>query len=171
VIDLPNKLSAEDRLDIQELFARYAWALDLGDPEGVVACFTEDCLFDHLWQGHVQGRENIMRALSELWYDRPSWWVGRQHLATHFLLERVDERTARARAFFSILQFNVYYRTNSVFGIGTWDNVCVKRDGIWLFKELHVNAWREADEIPWQGDRRAWEVPRAEPSAPAELPG
>ncbi len=158
MIDLKNKLPVEDRLDIHELFARYSWALDLGDPEGVLACFTEDCLFDHLWQGHVQGRENIVRALEELWYDRPGWWVGRQHLFDHLLIERRDDHTARVRSFFSILQFNVYYRKSFVFGLGTRDDICVKQDGVWRFKELHVKAWREADEIPWRGERRAWDV-------------
>ncbi len=158
MFDPSHKLPVEDRLDIQELFARYAWALDLGDAEGVLDCFTDDCLFDHLWQGKIQGRENITRALEELWYERPSWWVGRQHLANHFLIERQADDAARVRAFFSILQFNVYYRRNFVFGIGSWDNRCVKRDGIWRFKELHVNAWRDANEIPWLGNRRAWEV-------------
>ena len=51
MFDLKNKLPVEDRLDIQELFARYAWSLDLGDAEGVLSCFTDDGLFDHLWQG------------------------------------------------------------------------------------------------------------------------
>ncbi len=32
--------SVEDRIAIQDLIARYAWALDTGDVEGVVGCFT-----------------------------------------------------------------------------------------------------------------------------------
>jgi hypothetical protein len=104
-----QKLSAEDRLDIQELFARYAWALGLGDTEGVLSCFTKDGRFDHLWQGHVKGHVDMAKALQELWYSRPSWWVRRQHRANHFLIERVDDETANVRAFFSILRFNVDY--------------------------------------------------------------
>jgi hypothetical protein len=150
-----KKLPVEDRLDIQELFARYAWALDLGDADGVVSCFTEDGCLDHLWQGRLEGREGIRAALPELWYQRPSWWIGRQHLANHFLIEPEGEG-ARARAFFSILQFQVYYRTNFVFGVGTWDNYCVKRQGIWLFKEVQVKAWRDAKEIPWAGEMGAY---------------
>ncbi len=46
---IPNtKLSAEDRLDIMELFAKYAWAIDSGDAKGVLLCFAEDALLDHL---------------------------------------------------------------------------------------------------------------------------
>jgi SnoaL-like domain len=155
----PKKLSVEDRLDIQELFARYAWALDLGDPDGVVATFTEDGVLNHLWQGELRGHDAIRAALQELWYDRPSWWPGRQHLANHFLIEADGENAARVRAFFSILQYNVYYRTNFVFGVGTWDNRCVRSDdGVWRFSYVRINAWTDVSQIPWQGDARAWSV-------------
>ncbi len=148
------KLSAEDRLDIMEFFAKYAWAIDSGDAEGVLKCFAEDALFDHLWQGKMVGHEKIRRAFEELWYDRPSWWIGRQHLANHFVIEREGEG-ARVKAFFSILQYNVEYRTNFVFGIGTWDNFCVKRGGRWVFQSLKVNTWMDPNTVLWVGDDRA----------------
>jgi ketosteroid isomerase-like protein len=148
------KLSAEDRLDIMELFAKYAWAIDSGDAEGVLKCFAEDALLDHLWQGKMVGHEKIRRAFEELWYDRPSWWIGRQHLANHFVIEREGDG-ARVKAFFSILQYNVEYRTNFVFGIGTWDNFCVKRGGRWVFQSLKVNAWMDRNTVLWVGDSRA----------------
>ena len=37
-------LSIEDRIALQDLIAAYSWALDTGDAEGLVACFTEDCV-------------------------------------------------------------------------------------------------------------------------------
>lgn len=148
-----HRLSVEDRLDIQELFARYAWSLDFGDADGVVACFTPEGCLDHLWQGRLVGENAIRGALRELWYERPGW-IGRQHLANHILLERdeADRGPVRARAFFTIVQFDVDRRTSSVFGLGTWDNRCVKRDGAWLFELVQVKAWREAQEVPWMGD-------------------
>jgi hypothetical protein len=153
--DANTKLSVEDRLDIMELFAKYAWGIDTGNIEAVISCFAEDGYLDHLWQGKLQGREALRRAFEELWYDRPSWWVGRQHLANHFLIEREGEG-ARVKAFFSILQYNVDYRTNFVFGIGTWDNFCVKRDGKWMFKSVYINAWTGPDKVPWFGEKRAY---------------
>ena len=35
-------LSAADRLEIQEVTARYAWSLDTGDEEEFAACFCRD---------------------------------------------------------------------------------------------------------------------------------
>jgi len=153
--DASTKLSVEDRLDIMELFAKYAWGIDTGNIDAVVACFAEDGYLDHLWQGKLQGREKLRQAFEELWYDRPSWWIGRQHLANHFLIEREGEG-ARVKAFFSILQYNVDYRTNFVFGIGTWDNFCVKRNGQWVFKSVYINAWTGPDKVPWVGETRAY---------------
>ena len=151
----PKKLTADDRLDIQELFARYSWAIDLADPELAVSCFADDGYFDHLWQGRVQGHDAIIKNLEELWYDRQHWWFGRQHLFNHFLMTPETtpegEEGARVKSFFQIIQFNVDYGTNFVFGIGTRDDLCVKLDDKWLFKTLYVNAWVSRDTVPWKG--------------------
>jgi hypothetical protein len=153
---MSKKLTADDRLDIMDLFARYSWAIDLADPEMVVGCFAEDAYFDHLWQGRVQGHAAILKNLEELWYDRQHWWFGRQHLFNHFLMTSEatpeGEEGARVKSFYQILQFNVDYGTNFVFGIGTRDDTLVKRDGKWLFKTLYVNAWVSRDTVPWKGE-------------------
>ena len=39
----PVELSVADRIAIQDLIARYAWALDTGDVDSLVTCFTTDC--------------------------------------------------------------------------------------------------------------------------------
>ena len=152
---MADKLTAEDRLEIMELFARYAWGIDLADVDMVVSAFAEDAFFDHLWQGKVQGHAAILKNLEELWYDRQSWWYGRQHLFNHFIMEPLTldngEDGARVKSFFQIMQHNIDYGTNFVFGIGTRDDVCVKRNGKWLFKQLYVNAWVSRDTVPWKG--------------------
>lgn len=165
----PRKLSVEDRLDLQELFAKYSWGIDLADPELVVQCFADDAYFDHLWQGRVQGHAAIVKNLEELWYDRQSWWYGRQHLFNHQLMDAITtdegEEGARVRSFYQIMQFNVDYGTNFVFGIGTRDDTCVKRNGKWLFKTLYVNAWVSRDTVPWKGKL----LIKGRPQAPTSL--
>jgi hypothetical protein len=154
------KLSAEDRLDILELFANYAWGIDLAEPELVVQCFAEDGYFDHLWQGRVQGHAAIIKNLEDLWYKRQSWWYGRQHLFNHFRFDAESQTRCRVRSFFQILQFNVDYGNNFVMGIGSRDDVVEKIDGQWLFKSLFVNAWTSADQVPWKGKITMPERPR-----------
>ncbi|MGH6989848.1 MAG: nuclear transport factor 2 family protein [Stellaceae bacterium] len=163
----PRKLSAEDRLDIQDCFARYAWGIDLADKDLALSAFAEDAWFDHLWQGKVQGHAAILKNLEELWYNRQHWWYGRQHLFNHFLMTPITtdtaEEGARVRSFFQIMQFNVEYRTNFLFGIGTRDDVCVTRDGVWLFLQLRVNAWVSRETVPWQGELKLVPAPGAPP--------
>jgi hypothetical protein len=161
------KLSAKDRLEIQELYARYAWGIDLADIDLALSTFAEDAFFDHLWQGRVQGHEAIRKNLESLWYDRQSWWYGRQHMMNTFIMDPLEEEgTARVRCFFQILQFNVEYRNNFVFGIGTRDDRVSKESGRWLFKSLHVNAWTAMDQVPWKGEVLLKNAP-TNPSPPA----
>ncbi len=120
-----------------------------------LSCFTEDSYFDHLWQGQVKGLAAIEKNLEELWYDRQHWWYGRQHLFNHHLMEPVvtetDEPGARVKSFFQIVQHNVDYGTNFVFGIGTREDTLVKRDGRWFFLTLYVNAWVSRDTGALEG--------------------
>jgi hypothetical protein len=147
---VPRVMPAQDRGEIEETYARYAWGIDLADEEMIRSAFSTTGSFDHLWQGKSVGHEAIIKSLHELWYDRQAWWIGRQHLFSHFIMEPTVEG-ARVRSFFQILQHNVEYRTNFVFGIGTRDDTLVKEDGRWVFQTLFVNAWRGLDDIPWKG--------------------
>ena len=52
---VPANMPAQDRADITELSARYAWGLDLADEEMLLSAFAEDSEFDHLWQGTAKG--------------------------------------------------------------------------------------------------------------------
>ena len=167
-------LTALDRLEIQELYARYCWGIDLGDAEMALSTFAEDAWFDHLWQGRVQGHAAIKKNLESLWYDRQSWWYGRQHVMNTFIMDPLpEEGTARVRCFFQILQFNVEYRTNFVFGIGTRDDLLARIGGRWVFKSLRVNAWTEMEQVPWKADLLLKPRPRAplpEPEAAPNTP-
>lgn len=146
------KVAVEDRLEIMELFARYAWGLNTGDADAVLACFAPGASMEHQPQGIFHGEE-IRKVLDHLWYAKPGWFIGRQHLANHFIMTPQGE-DVHVRAFFSILQHNEDYHSNFVFGLGNWDNVCTKVDGDWLFTSLKVCKWM-GDETPWYGDDRA----------------
>ena len=163
---VPTTMPAQDRGDIIELYARYAWGIDTADEELALSAFAEDSEFDHLWQGTARGHEAIRANLRSLWFDRQHWWYGRQHLFDHYIMEPRPEG-ARVRCFFQILQYNVDYNRNFVFGIGTRDDRLVKRDGQWKFYKLHVNAWTAADQVPWKAERTMVAKPR-NPAPPVD---
>ena len=55
----------EDRIAVEDVMARYVWAVDSLDPEGYVAVFTEDAIIDS--NGSLStGREEIRRIVTNL---------------------------------------------------------------------------------------------------------
>jgi hypothetical protein len=157
------KVALEDRVEIEELMARYAWTLDTGDFEGYAACFTEDGWLEHWPQGRCYGREGLKRATDSLWYDKPDHYLGRQHRMSQVLMTpetgaegQGDRQGVRIKCFWSILQHDVVTFENRVFGMGTWDTLAVKEaDGEWRLKGVYVDLWING-QVPWKGEARAW---------------
>lgn len=153
-------LSLDDRIAIQDLVARYAWALDTGDIDALIACFTPDAriveeVFEDpdIWEGH-----DGIRRISEH-YRNAKGFPGRQHHTSQLLVEG-DGEAADARSFVFVtechgeppylLRFTGYYQ----------DKV-VKTGGAWLFKERIIRLWdgEILKRFPGKGE---W-VPRKRP--------
>jgi hypothetical protein len=166
----PTRVTADDRGDIIELYARYAWGLDLADADLLLSAFAEDAEFDHLWQGKVKGHAAILENMRSLWNDRQHWWFGRQHLFNHYIMEGQPDGSVKVRCFFQIMQFNTDYATNFVFGIGTREDLCVQRGGRWVFKTLFINAWRSQADVPWKGEMKLVGRPSGPAAAAPSLP-
>ena len=157
------KVALEDRVEVEELMARYCWSLDTGDFEGYAACFAEDGWLAHWPQGKCVGREGLKRATDSLWYDRPNHYLGRQHRFAAVLMspEQGEREGVRIKAFWSILQHDVETHENRVFGMGTWDTLAVREaDGEWRFASVDVDLWIEG-RVPLVGEDRAWKNPPA----------
>jgi uncharacterized protein (TIGR02246 family) len=55
----------EDRVAVEDVMARYVWAVDSLDPEGYVAVFTEDAIIDS--NGSIsKGHEEIRKIVTSL---------------------------------------------------------------------------------------------------------
>ncbi len=149
------KIALEDRVEIQELIARYAWALDIGDEAAYLDCFLPDAIMEHHPPGRVQGRDAIRSLVHFLWYEHPNDYLGRQHRMSQVLMSP-EGADVRIKAFWSILQHFADQR-NEVFGMGLWDALARRdADGEWRLASLYVDIWR-GDNVPWVGDKRAWD--------------
>ena len=89
---MPGPLTLEDRFAIQDVVARYAWALDTGDIDALVACFTPDArvveeVFEDpdIWEGH-----DGIRRISEH-YRNSKGFPGRQHHTSQLQVEGNSE--------------------------------------------------------------------------------
>ena len=55
----------EDRMAVEDVMARYVWAVDSLDPDGYAAVFTEDAIIDA--NGNIsKGREEIRKIVTSL---------------------------------------------------------------------------------------------------------
>src|SRR5499426_4871820 len=62
---------AEDRAAIEDLQARYLFAMDFGDPDLYVTTFTEDGILD-VGSGEIKGRKAIHDVIAKMLNSRTS---------------------------------------------------------------------------------------------------
>ena len=136
----PGALTADDRLEIQELYARYAWALGTGDVEAFAACFTGDAVLreDIFEKEDRSAGVDGIRAMIESFLKKPGF-AGHQHHVGQIVMEGNAAR-ADTKAFC----FVTHCRGEPPYPIqmtGYYNDVVVKQDGRWLFKERLIRDW------------------------------
>ena len=155
-------LSIENRVAIQDLFADYGWALDTGDIEGVVACFTADArmveeVFEDpdIWKGH-----DGIRALTAHYFNAPGFPGRQHHVAQTQYRPQADGSVAmRSFAFVTECEGEPPYTLRFA---GWYDDVAVKdSDGRWRFRARTVRLW-DGEVLKNFPGRGHW-VPRKRP--------
>lgn len=159
-----KKLAIEDRIKLEDLIANYAWSLDTGDTEGMVACFTEDCVVTEavfedpdIWPGH-QG----IRDFAEHYFGAPGF-AGRQHHVTQIQYIPVTDTCVKMRSFAFVTECEGEPPYVLRF-TGWYDDEAVKQpDGEWLFSRRTIRLWdgEVLEKFPGKGD---W-VPRKRPDS------
>jgi len=156
------KLAIEDRLAITDLIADYAWALDTGDVEALVACFTPDArmveeVFEDpdVWEGH-----DGIRRVAEHYRNAPGF-PGRQHHVTQIQWFPQEDGSVKTRAFVFVTECHGEPPYELRF-CGYYDDHVVKGgDGQWRFFRRTVRLWdgEILRNFPGKGE---W-VPRKRP--------
>jgi SnoaL-like domain len=158
------KLTIEDRLALQDLIAAYSWALDTGDADGLVACFTADAqmieeVFEDpdIWTGH-----DGIRGLARHYFNAPGF-PGRQHHVTQTQFTPRDDDTCAMRSFAFVTECKDEPPYVLRF-TGWYEDVAVKgSDGQWRFSSRKVRLWdgEVLKRFPGHGQ---W-VPRKRPES------
>ena len=129
---------AEERALIENLQARYLFALDFKDHDLYVTTFTRDGILD-VGNGAVVGREAIKAAVANM----PG---GRPHITN--LVLRIDGDRATARAAWMHTGKNAEGRM-TIGGFGHYEDDLVKVNGEWLFARRRIyNEGREVWAAP-----------------------
>lgn len=145
---MADTLSADDRLDIQDTAARYAWALDTGDVAGLVAVFAPDGVLVSTDGVAHRGRPAIAAYVRPL-VERPGF-RGTQHQVGHHLIAGAGDR-ATARLYWHTLIADQATGAHRIGNLGYYDDKYVRQGGVWHIAERAIVHWR-GKGIPWVGE-------------------
>ncbi len=125
---------AEDRAAIEDLQARYLFALDFHDPDLYVSTFTPDGVLDY-GSGLVKGRQAIKDMIAKM--PSPAATAGLRAAAARHNISNIVIKVEGNKAFGRSYWFH-YSNDNAqrkgVFdGFGHYEDELVKTNGKWLF--------------------------------------
>jgi len=121
--------SIEDRFAINDLFVRYTTALDAGDVDTIVACFTEDGALESPLVGKYAGHAGI-RAFSERFAMLPRRGVQLRHVISNLAMT-VTGDTAHAKCY--LTNIVTIDGKSQLMPPGRYECELRKVDGAWLF--------------------------------------
>ncbi|MGA3001306.1 MAG: nuclear transport factor 2 family protein [Acetobacteraceae bacterium] len=121
--------SIEDRFGINDLFVRYTTALDAGDVDTIVSCFTDDGALESPVVGKYSGHSGI-RTFSERFAAMHQRGVQLRHVISNMAMT-VDGDTAHATCYLTcIITMN---GKSELMPPGRYECELRKVDDAWLF--------------------------------------
>jgi hypothetical protein len=153
----PASSYAEDRAAIEDLQARYLFALDFHDPDLYVSTFTEDGVLDY-GSGDVKGRQAIKDVIAKM--PSPAAVAGKRAGAARHnisnIVIKVEGNKATGRSYWFHYSNDNPDRRGVFDGFGHYEDELVKVNGMWLFtKRTIFNEGR--DEWAYKGVKNpAW---------------
>lgn len=132
-------LDANDRIEIHELYARYALYFDKGDPEGWASIFSEDGRFV-LEDGEIVGRADLAVFAKGRMAQSP----GIRHYTTNVCIDATS-RGAHGQAYVLVLckQRGEELRLRTM---GSYEDELVREDGRWRFALRRFSPWIVPEE-------------------------
>ena len=125
------KLSLEDRLDITELLARYARAVDTGDLDAYVASFAPDAVLFSKHHGH----EEIRAFMGQVMRDgRAGPMANGDVVFRHFVGQPVIDWDGSIATVYSYLLWLNFGPNPPISAAAEYSDTCVNIDGRWVFQ-------------------------------------
>jgi hypothetical protein len=128
-------LSVEDRMDIHELYARYAVLFDSGEADLWAACFAPDGRFLAPGRMSMTGRE----ALAEFARKRIVEARGISHHVTNITIAATASGAAGSA--YAIVLRNVAGEPPRLRNVGRYSDELVRLDAGWAFASRQFDGW------------------------------
>lgn len=140
----PSRVPVEDRLDIIELMARYAWAYDTNNVPDLLATFTADGTM-YAFGDPVGGRDKIAEMIAGNAERRGT--AGWQHLTDHHVFRDYTGDRCTVYSFYTMMEGDAAGANGRVRAMGYYTSYCRKENGEWLFARRDVTRWN--GKRPW----------------------
>lgn len=144
---LGARLSADDRLDLIDLHARYAWAYNCYDADGFVATFTADGQVGLVGGTQNKGHE-ALRVFAAAQFKRLGALPPLQVLNNHFVFHPKPDGSVVAYCYWTMIQGPDGDGAYKVSNNGYYESHCVKQGGVWLISQRIIHPWN-CDKTPW----------------------
>lgn len=120
-----SELTTADRLEIQEVLARYSHCVDRGRWDALPGLFTADCVLDlSQVMGRYEGHDGVRQFAATL----APLGVFMRHLVSNVVIEGAGER-ARVECYVVAVTGSAATPTSTT---GFYDDELVKQNGRWL---------------------------------------
>lgn len=134
---------AADRAEIEDLMARYLFAMDYNDFESYGQTFTEDGELEFA-SGSAFGRDNIVATakgfkerIGKLYTDEQGNPAVLRHVLAHTTM-RIEGDKAWVRAFWYEMANNGPGNSLKMGTFGIYEDEVVKQDGRWLYAKRRI---------------------------------
>ena len=137
----------EDRMAVEDVMARYVWAVDSLNPEGYVAVFTEDAIIDS--NGNIsKGREEIRKIVMSLIQRRDDNKAkGMPTSNLYHMISNVRITFPRRGEALHQSYWQTVYRDKdskmTAAAMGRSEDRLVKRNGKWLIQERKLTVFAD----------------------------
>lgn len=129
-----GRLLPSDRLEISDLYARYAFAFDKGLAEDWAAAFTPEGSFD-IDGKLLQGRAELVE-FARFMFKPP----GMLHFVSNLLVTPTPDDGAAGRAYVQVMRVAADGSLRMV-NIGEYEDVIVRHDSAWRFRARRFRSW------------------------------
>lgn len=130
-------MSPQDRLDVIDLIAAYAQALDAAEFDAFIANFAPNAVVE------LNGRRYEGKEAIAAWFNTmlAAGRIGAAAHSRHFIglpVVHGDSARCSARTYITLYQLDAAGKPTVPF-VGSYTDICVKVDGRWLFEQRHID--------------------------------